>query len=222
MIMLYFLTRYTIKRVPCCRISPGCASIHSWNIISELAMCREQRNKVVCRKYSPVLLYSWNRSGGKCAVYICSWYVNDCKICQFRSQTRYELKKIHKVHVKITVLLSPLETEAFLLAVNLPLGIWLLWFCQAYLATCTDELASQVHRHWDERTYCNGFAQSVSRQWLGKHGQRVSVDECYCALLGNSTPMKTLTRNHVTCSLLSSLCNSRTVLAVRGPCGGYI
>jgi hypothetical protein len=29
----------------------------------------------------------------------------------------------------------------------------------------------------------------------------LSVDECYCALLGNSAPMKTLARNHVTCSL---------------------
>jgi hypothetical protein len=29
----------------------------------------------------------------------------------------------------------------------------------------------------------------------------VSVEECYCTLLGNSAPMKTLARNHVTCSL---------------------
>jgi hypothetical protein len=27
------------------------------------------------------------------------------------------------------------------------------------------------------------------------------VDEYYCALLGNNAPMKTLVRNHVTCSL---------------------
>jgi hypothetical protein len=40
--------------------------------------------------------------------------------------------------------------------------------------------------------YCNGFSQSVSRQRLGKHipacnnARCVSVDECYCSLLGNS------------------------------------
>jgi hypothetical protein len=53
--------------------------------------------------------------------------------------------------------------------------------------------------------YCNGFAQSVSRQRLGKHVPTcnsescVSVDECYSSLLGNSAPMNSLGRNHVTC-----------------------
>jgi hypothetical protein len=54
--------------------------------------------------------------------------------------------------------------------------------------------------------YCNGFAQSVSRQRLGKHvpmcnNERcVSVDECYSSLLGNSQRAnEPLDRNHVTC-----------------------
>jgi hypothetical protein len=34
--------------------------------------------------------------------------------------------------------------------------------------------------------------------------------------------MKTLARNHVTCSVWSSLCNNRTAFSVRGPCGDYI
>jgi hypothetical protein len=33
------------------------------------------------------------------------------------------------------------------------------------------------------------------------NGRCVSVDECYCALLRNRAPMKTLARNHLTCSL---------------------
>jgi hypothetical protein len=48
--------------------------------------------------------------------------------------------------------------------------------------------------HWYSGSlrYCNGFAQSVSRQQLGKHfptcnnGRCVSVAECYSSLLGNS------------------------------------
>jgi hypothetical protein len=31
-------------------------------------------------------------------------------------------------------------------------------------------LSSQV-------SYCKGFAQSVSRQWLGKHGQRATMED---------------------------------------------
>jgi hypothetical protein len=48
-------------------------------------------------------------------------------------------------------------------------------------------------------TYCNGFAQSVSRQRLGKHvptcnNRRCgSVDECYRLLLGNSQLANKLT-----------------------------
>jgi hypothetical protein len=43
-----------------------------------------------------------------------------------------------------------------------------------------------------EQIYCNRFAQSVSRQRLGKHvpkcdnGKCVSVDECYSSVVGNS------------------------------------
>jgi hypothetical protein len=29
----------------------------------------------------------------------------------------------------------------------------------------------------------------------------VSVEECYCVLLGNSTSMKALARNHITCDV---------------------
>jgi hypothetical protein len=47
-------------------------------------------------------------------------------------------------------------------------------------------------KHSGYYVYCNGFAQSVSRQGLGKHvpmgnnGQCISVDECYTSLLNNS------------------------------------
>jgi hypothetical protein len=56
----------------------------------------------------------------------------------------------------------------------------------------------------------------------GNNGRCMSVEECYCALLDNSAPMKTLARNHVTCSVWSPLYNNRTGFYVRGPCGGYI
>jgi hypothetical protein len=43
----------------------------------------------------------------------------------------------------------------------------------------------------------NGSVNTVNvQQW-----KSASVEECYCALLGNSATMKTLAGNHVTCSL---------------------
>jgi hypothetical protein len=55
------------------------------------------------------------------------------------------------------------------------------------------------------REQCNGLAQRVSRQWLGKHvpiwnsGRCVSVDECCSSLLATvCMPMNLLSRNHVT------------------------
>jgi hypothetical protein len=42
---------------------------------------------------------------------------------------------------------------------------------------------------------------NVTEYTQGNNGGCISVEECYCSLLGNSAPMKTLARNHVTCSM---------------------
>jgi hypothetical protein len=60
-----------------------------------------------------------------------------------------------------------------------------------YITTELQVFAFYRHMH-HPYLYCNGFAQSVSRQRFGKHvptcnnGRCVSVDECYNLLLGNS------------------------------------
>jgi hypothetical protein len=57
-----------------------------------------------------------------------------------------------------------------------------------------------VLQHDSHVTYCNGFAQSVSRQRLCKHvstcrnGNCASVDECYSSLLGSSQRANGLAR----------------------------
>jgi hypothetical protein len=66
-------------------------------------------------------------------------------------------------------------------------------------------------------TYCNGFAQSVSRQRLGKHvptcnnGRCVPIDECYGSFLGNSQRAKELVDSE-----------SRDLCFLCCPCGAYI
>jgi fluoride ion exporter CrcB/FEX len=40
----------------------------------------------------------------------------------------------------------------------------------------------------------------MARALLGNNG-RCLMEECYCTLLGNREPIKTLARNHVTCFL---------------------
>jgi hypothetical protein len=67
---------------------------------------------------------------------------------------------------------------------------------------CTDGITIVL------QPYCNVEDHSVARERTGKHpapeytqgnnGRCISVEECYCALLGNGEPMKTLARNHVT------------------------
>jgi hypothetical protein len=47
----------------------------------------------------------------------------------------------------------------------------------------------------------NGPVNTATEYIQGNNGRCVSVDECYCALIGNSAPMKTMSRDHVTCSL---------------------
>jgi hypothetical protein len=47
----------------------------------------------------------------------------------------------------------------------------------------------------------NGPVNTPRPNTQGKNRRYISVEECYCALLGNSAPMKTLARNHMTCSL---------------------
>jgi hypothetical protein len=47
----------------------------------------------------------------------------------------------------------------------------------------------------------NGPVNTPRPNTQGNSGRCISVEECYCSLLGNSAPMKTLARNHVTFSL---------------------
>jgi hypothetical protein len=66
---------------------------------------------------------------------------------------------------------------------------------------------SNLYKIW--YVYCNGFGQSVSRQWLGKHvptcnkRRCVPVDEYYSSLLGNSQLANELTgyESHNLCFL---------------------
>jgi NAD-dependent dihydropyrimidine dehydrogenase PreA subunit len=47
----------------------------------------------------------------------------------------------------------------------------------------------------------NGPVNTATEYTQGNSGRCISVEKCYCVLLGNSAPMKTVARNHVTCSL---------------------
>jgi hypothetical protein len=53
-------------------------------------------------------------------------------------------------------------------------------------------LTSVTDQNDSNQVYCNGFAQSVSKQRLGEHvptcndGRCVSINECHNSLLGNS------------------------------------
>jgi hypothetical protein len=69
------------------------------------------------------------------------------------------------------------------------------WGFKLWALSLTQHLVGHSCRHvsfMPDLSYCNGFAQSVSKQRLDKHvptcnnGNCVSVDECYSSLLGNS------------------------------------
>jgi hypothetical protein len=85
------------------------------------------------------------------------------------------------------------------------------------LVHTTPSFLSEIHFNivtWMTRAFlCNGSVNAVNVQ----NGRCVSMDECYCAFLGNSAPMKTLARNHVTCSLcVGFLCVVRGGTIQRG------
>jgi hypothetical protein len=75
----------------------------------------------------------------------------------------------------------------------------------------------QRFRYEQKIKYCNGFGQIIARQRLSKHvrtrnnGNCVSVDECYCSLLGSSQRVNELAGQQ-----------SRDLCFLRGPCEVYI
>jgi hypothetical protein len=62
----------------------------------------------------------------------------------------------------------------------------------------------------------------MARTLLGNKWMMCLREEYYCALLGNSAPMKTLARNHVTCFLRGLPYATIELGFLCGPCRAYI